>query len=53
MARFFDYWLKGIENGVMDEPPLTLFLREYTPPEPFPVKFNGHWQSEAAYPIER
>lgn len=53
MTRFFDYWLKGIENGVMDEPPLTLFLREYTPPEPFPVKFNGHWQSEAAYPIER
>ncbi len=20
--RFFDYWLKGIENGVMDEPPV-------------------------------
>ena len=30
MTRFFDYWLKGIDNGVMDEPPLTIFLREYT-----------------------
>jgi putative CocE/NonD family hydrolase len=53
MARFFDYWLKGIENGVMDEPPLTLFLREYTPPEAFPAKFNGHWHSEVEYPIAR
>ena len=53
MARFFDYWLKGIGNGVMDEPPFTLFRREYTPPEAFPAKFNGEWISEAAYPIER
>ncbi len=53
VRRFFDYWLKGVENGVMDEPPLTIFLREYTPPEPFPAYFNGHWHSEAHYPIER
>ncbi len=53
MMRFFDYWLKGIDNGVMAEPPLTLFRREYTPPEAFPAKFNGEWISEAAYPIER
>ena len=53
MARFFDYWLKGIDSSVMDEPPFTLFRREYTPPEAFPAKFNGEWISEAAYPIER
>ena len=53
MVRFFDYWLKGIDNGVMDEPPLTLFLREYTQPEAFPKQWNGVWHSEAAYPIER
>jgi uncharacterized protein len=53
MVRFFDHWLRDIENGVMDEPPLTIFLREYTPPEAFPARFNGHWHSEAAYPIER
>jgi hypothetical protein len=24
--RWFDYWLKGIENGVMDEPPIRCFI---------------------------
>jgi len=24
--RWFDYWLKGIENGIMDEPPVTYFM---------------------------
>ncbi|MGH2524182.1 MAG: CocE/NonD family hydrolase, partial [Anaerolineales bacterium] len=53
MAHFFDYWLKGVENGVMDEPALTYFRREYAPPEAFPARFNGEWVSEPAYPIER
>jgi putative CocE/NonD family hydrolase len=53
MARFFDYWLKGIDNGVMDEPALTIFRQEYTPPEPFPARVNGAWHAEAAYPIAR
>ncbi len=53
LVRFFDYWLKDIDNGVMAEPPLTIFREEYTPPEPFPVKMNGAWHSEAAYPIPR
>jgi len=26
--RFFDYWLKGIDNGVMDEPPIKLAIRK-------------------------
>ena len=25
--RWFDRWLKGIDNGVMDEPPVTVFVR--------------------------
>ncbi|MDX1524007.1 MAG: CocE/NonD family hydrolase, partial [Anaerolineae bacterium] len=53
MVRFFDYWLKGIDNGVMAEPPLTIFRQEYTPPEPFPERVNGCWHSEVAYPIAR
>ena len=26
--RFFDYWLKGIDNGIMDEPPVKLAIRK-------------------------
>src|SRR5262245_15404712 len=53
MARFFDHWLKGAQNGVMDEPALTFYRQEYTPPEAFPARMNGAWHSEAAYPIAR
>lgn len=53
MTRFFDYWLKGVQNGVMDEPGFTFFRREYTDPEPFPPKFNGEWVSAIRYPIEQ
>ena len=24
--RWFDYWLKGVQNGIMDEPPVTYFM---------------------------
>jgi putative CocE/NonD family hydrolase len=24
--RWFDYWLKGIDNGIMDEPPIRIFV---------------------------
>ncbi|HET9223876.1 MAG TPA: CocE/NonD family hydrolase, partial [Roseiflexaceae bacterium] len=53
MVRFFDHWLKGAQNGVMDEPALTIYRQEYTPPEAFPARMNGAWHSEAAYPIAR
>jgi hypothetical protein len=25
-VRFFDYWLKGVENGIMDEPPVKYYM---------------------------
>jgi putative CocE/NonD family hydrolase len=51
LVRFFDYWLKGIDNGVMDEPELTYFEREYAPPEAFPATWPGRWRSAAGLPI--
>jgi putative CocE/NonD family hydrolase len=52
MARFFDYWLKGIENGVRDEPDVRMFIAEYTPPQAFPKTWNGAWRSDAVYPVK-
>jgi uncharacterized protein len=49
-ARFFDRWLKGIDNGVMDEPAVVWFERDYADPEPFPVELPGRWRAAAAYP---
>jgi putative CocE/NonD family hydrolase len=51
VVRFFDHWLKGIDNGVMDEQALTFFEREYARPEPFPTSWPGRWRSEPGLPI--
>jgi putative CocE/NonD family hydrolase len=50
MVRFFDHWLKDIDNGVMDEPGLVFFEREYAEPEPFPTAWPGRWRAEASFP---
>jgi predicted acyl esterase len=36
LVRFFDHWLKGADNGVMDEPAVVLFRHDEIRPEPFP-----------------
>src|SRR5208282_2077494 len=43
--RFFDYWLKGIDNGVMDEPPVKLAIRKGAD------AFD--WRSENEWPLAR
>lgn len=45
--RWFDYWLKGIPNGIMDEPPIRYFTMEgdggqWTTSEKWPVS-SMHW----------
>ena len=52
--KWFDYWLKGIDNGVMDEPPVTLFKRQYKKPSARMVlEEPGFWQSEMDWPVPR
>ena len=50
MVRFFDHWLKGIDNGVTDEPGLVAFRHDWAEPEPFPAAWRGEWLAEAAWP---
>lgn len=40
--RWFDYWLKGIDNGIMDEPPIRLF-----------VMGENVWRDEHEWPLAR
>lgn len=45
MFRWYDYWIKGIDNGVMDEPPVTVFVegsREYLTGQQWPPKEVHH-----------
>jgi putative CocE/NonD family hydrolase len=40
--RWFDYWLKGIDNGIVDDPPLRLFIMGV-----------NEWHDEHEWPLAR
>lgn len=46
MARWFDRWLRADDNGIDPEPPVTIFMRRSTRPEPDLAELNGEWISE-------
>ncbi len=41
IIRWYDYWLKGIDNGIMDEPPIRLF-----------VMGEGEYRDERTWPLQ-
>ena len=41
-VRWFDYWLKGIDNGIMNEPPVKIF-----------VMGENVWREEQEWPLAR
>ncbi|MDP2350629.1 MAG: CocE/NonD family hydrolase [Chloroflexota bacterium] len=51
MLRFFDRYLKGIENGWEHEPAVTWFEHEWAEPEAFPREWPGRWRAAAALPV--
>jgi hypothetical protein len=51
--KWFDQWLKGIPTGILDEPPVTIFVREYKKPEPFYLQDAGFWRRETEWPPAR
>lgn len=53
MRRWWDYWLKGIQNGVMDEPKLTVWVQGSRSPDPYRDITPGHWRSETEWPVAR
>jgi uncharacterized protein len=53
MARFFDYWLKGVDDGIMAEPPVTLYVQRFDPPTADRATTSGFWRHEAGWPLDR
>jgi hypothetical protein len=49
-VRWFDHWLKGADNGIMDEPAFTVFIREWHPPGLKVDAIPGHWRSMDGWP---
>jgi uncharacterized protein len=48
--RWFDYWLKGRDTGIMDEPLLRVWLQNSVPPATSYVERPGRWVAETVWP---
>lgn len=52
-VRWFDYWLKDRDTGIMDEPRFAVFVRNWHPPGTDVDKIPGSWRWEAGWPVAR
>jgi len=41
--RWFDYWLKGLDTGIMDDPPVKLEIRTGGSTKPYAFRFENEW----------
>ena len=53
LVRWFDRWLKGIDNGIDREPPIVVFAQRSTVPDPLRREVRGTWRSEPGWPPAR
>jgi uncharacterized protein len=53
MLRWWDRWLKGIDNGVDREPAILVFARRSTKPQPDLAEVRGEWRYEPGWPLDR
>ncbi len=51
--RWWDRWLRGVDNGIDREPRLRVWRMEYQPPEDRFVKRRGNWIAENTWPSTR
>jgi len=54
--RWFDHWLKGIDNGVDREPPVRIYVMGGGDAHKTPegrVYVGGHWRDEQDWPLAR
>jgi hypothetical protein len=52
-VRWWDRWLKGKDTGIMEEPRLAVYVRDWHPPGPYLEEAPGHWRYEEGWPIAR
>ncbi len=51
--KWWDRWLKGVDNGVDREPPILVYAQRSTLPAPDRAEVRGAWRYEPTWPAER
>jgi uncharacterized protein len=41
--RWMDHWLKGVDTGILEEPPVKLEIRTGGSPKPYAFRFENEW----------
>jgi predicted acyl esterase len=49
-VRWWDYWLKNKNNGVMEEPPLSIYMQDWHAPDTHIKDVPGKWRGEIGWP---
>jgi putative CocE/NonD family hydrolase len=49
MLRWYDYWLKGIDNGIMDEPPILYGVIGL--PRDESIRWSDRWPPAKSHPV--
>ena len=49
-VRWFDYWLKGRDTGVLQDPRLAIYMQHWHAPNPNLQAVPGEWRREDAWP---
>ncbi|MFN8222373.1 MAG: CocE/NonD family hydrolase [Gaiellales bacterium] len=53
LCRWFRRWLLDEQNGIDADPPIQVFVRRPTKPEPDLAEHRGEWRHEPGWPLER
>lgn len=48
--RWWDYWLKGVDSGIMDEPMYRVWMQESVRPQSYYAERPGRWVAEPSWP---
>jgi uncharacterized protein len=49
-VRWWDYWLKGRDTGVLSDPKLMIYMQHWHPPDPNLENVPGEWHREDSWP---
>lgn len=50
ITRWWDYWLKGRDTGIMNEPMLRAYVQDSVPPKAHYEERPGRWVAEPSWP---
>jgi hypothetical protein len=50
VVRWLDHWCKQRDTGIMDEPPVVIYVRHYERPDADRLEAAGEWRAEESWP---